>query len=495
MTERRLKIRRPSGWLAFALAIITLAVGVGVFVRAVTPHRHRVSLMAGDPATTRALVGHLLVAALAKRGIDAHIVKAMAVETALAELNDGEIDLMLAPSALDLEDYPNLREATPLYLEALQLVVRHEMAAAVAEDLGALRGHTIDIGPAGSASARLADAVLGFAEVTDGGEAIVLRNLDPAALRAQLDARDHANLPDAFFVLSMVPSPPIVRLVREANYRLIPLAFADAFRLRGILTEGAGAGPLAIERSDIYETVIPPFVYETIPPVPATPLPTLGTRLLLLTNDQVPAATITAILEAIFTSPFARLSHPPLEDSVLGHPTRLTLHEGTQAYIARNQPFVTDERVDVLSNTMSIIGALGGSSLFLWQWRRRQTQRAREELFGNYLRRLADTSRRVADVELAADLQLEPLAAAQRQLLELKAEVLDGIIAGALGETEAVSALVMPITAATDHVAELILHVRENVEERAEAQGRSVEAVWTEALEGGDEAKGPPATE
>jgi len=488
MSERRLRIRRPSGWLAFALAIVTLAAGVAAFVRAVAPQRHKVTIMAGDLATTRALIGHLLVAALAKRGIDARLSPPTAVEVGLNELNGGTIDLMLAPSALELEGYPHVLEATPLYFEALHLAVKRELVDAVTGDLGALRGHTVDIGPLESANARLADAVLRFAQVgVLSGPTLVVRNLEAAELDGLLAAGDRAALPDGVFYLSMVPSLVVERLVREADYRLVPLAFSDAFRLEGILTEGRSHGPVSIDRSDVYETIVPPFAYETTPPVPATALPTLGTRLLLLANDRVPAATVTAVLDAVFTSPFARLSHPPLDDDVLSQPTRITLHPGTVAYIARNRPFVSDERVSELSNAVSIVGALGGSSLFLWQWRRQRVQRAREELFTSYLRRLADVSRKVADVELAADLELEPLAAAQRQLLELKARVLDDIITGELGELQAVSALMMPINAAVDHVADLILHVRETVEEQAQAEGRSVEAVWAEAMEGGDE--------
>ncbi|MCK6556445.1 hypothetical protein L6Q96_17980 [Candidatus Binatia bacterium] len=487
-----MKIRRPRGWLAPVLALALFAVGVVAVGRMVRPEQHRVTLMAGDPATQRALFGHMLKATLGKRGIDIRIVKPTPVEVALGELDAGTIDLALAPSALSFDGFPNLREVTPLYFEALQLVVRPELALAATEDLGALRGHTVDIGPAESGAAKLAHAVLRFAQVADGPDGVVIHHLQPVEAKALVEGGDRAALPDAFFVLSLVPSPPVLRLVRDVGYRLVPLAFADAFRLQGILLGGDDAGTHAVERSDVYETYVPPFVYETTPPVPAEELPTLGTRLLLLTNDRVPAPTVTAILEAIFTSAFARLSHPPLDDSVLAHPTRLTLHPGTEAYLARNRPFVTDERVDVLSNTVSIIGALGGSALFLWQWRRRLAQRARDELFGTYLRRLADVSRRVADVELAADLELEPLAAAQRQLLELKAEVLDGVVAGTLSETEALPALVMPINAAVEHVAGLILHVRENVEEKAQEQGRSVEALWAEALEGGEGTKTPP---
>jgi hypothetical protein len=40
-----------------------------------------------------------------------------------------------------------------------------------------------------------------------------------------------------------------------------------------------------------------------------------------------------------------------------------------------------------------------------------------------------------------------------------------------------------PTVAARDHVGELILYVRDNLEERADPEGRPTTAVWAEAIE------------
>jgi hypothetical protein len=49
------------------------------------------------------------------------------------------------------------------------------------------------------------------------------------------------------------------------------------------------------------------------------------------------------------------------------------------------------------------------------------------------------------------------------------------------------SELLVPVNAARDHVGELLLHVRENLEKQAETQGRPAEALWVEAAAKSDE--------
>ena len=114
------------------------------------------------------------------------------------------------------------------------------------------------------------------------------------------------------------------------------------------------------------------------------------------------------------------------------------------------------------------------------------------------LLRVADIERRIAALELFATLQLELLAELQRELLELKSEALDRSAAGDLGDQAAISDLTTPIDAARGHIGSLILHIRENPEEQADAEGRTAITLRTEAIEGepalstaGQSAKGP----
>jgi hypothetical protein len=197
---------------------------------------------------------------------------------------------------------------------------------------------------------------------------------------------------------------------------------------------------------------------------------------------HVPVEDVEGMLAAVFSPRFARIVSPPLEPAILTEPPQLELHAGTVGYVARSQPAITDETVDKLNNSIGIITALIGSGLFLWQWWRKRTEARHDEVFGGYMLRVAAIERRAAELELAATIALEPLIDLQREVLQLKSEALDRFATGDLGGQAALSDLLGPLNGARDHIGELILHVRDNLEAQAEAEGRKASALWKEEL-------------
>jgi TRAP-type uncharacterized transport system substrate-binding protein len=480
---------------------VALVLGVGALVAAgtvaVIARRQadvRFTITAGPSGTTRNRIAQALIDATRSRGADATLVAEPGATDELARVNDGSVDFALFSGAFHLGIHDHLREVTPLYLEALHLVVKQEIADAVEHDLGALRGRTVDLGPRDSETEGLARAVLAFAELSadaPGATPVRAIHVEYDALRALFDAGDPSALPDAVFQLSVVPSQLVLPFVRRAGYRLIPLPFADAMRLNALIGD-APTSARAVDWHYVTDVTVPAFTYTTRPPVPATRLPTVGSRLLLVTNDRVPADTVRLVLESVFRTRFARLAEPPLDPSVLDVPPRFPLHPGTVAYLKRNQPLVTSDSVDKMSNLLSILGAVIGGALFLFQWRRQRAAAQRDELFGSYIVRVAAIERRVATLELAATLDLHQLIELQREVLQVKTEALERFAAGDLGSQTALSDLLAPLDGARDHIGELILHVRDTLETKAESEGRSEQAVWREAAQAGGGVKKEP---
>ncbi len=471
--------RRRRGWLALALAVVGLGLA-GVILLAGTSRRPpRITLTAGPMDTTRVVVARALLGELVARGVDARLVETRATEEQVAEVDAGRIDFALVSGTYRLELRPHLREATPLHVEALHLLVKEDLADAVRYRLDALRGRSVDLGPRGSGTAALAEAVLDFAGI--GVNAIEARYLDISELLA-LIAGPRSAMPDAVVLVATVPSKVALRLIHAAGYRLVPLPFAEAFRLAALLTDQpVDSGD--VDRRSVSDVVVPAFIYGTDPPIPAESMHTLGVSLVLITNDRVPAATVATVVDAVFGSQFARLTSPVLEAGALKAPPRLPLHAGAVAYLGRDKPYFRQETLVSLGKLQGLIGSLVGGVLFLWQWRRRRDASLRDETFGTYLLRVVDVERRVAALELADTLDLEALAALQREVLELKQEALERFAAGDLGDQAVLSDLLTPLNAARDHIADLILHVRTTLETRAESEGRSAKALWAEAID------------
>jgi hypothetical protein len=229
------------------------------------------------------------------------------------------------------------------------------------------------------------------------------------------------------------------------------------------------------------DVVLPPFLYQTKPAVPATPLPTLGARLHLIAREGVSPETVEAVLDAVFDSHFARLLHPPLDRSALAGFPRAELHPGTLLFLDRNAPAITNEAVGDLSNTVSILGALFGGGAFLVQGYRQRRRAKRDEIIAAHLLRVVELERRVVEIELASSMDLDELIAIQRELLQLKGETLDRFTSGDIDGRSTLNDLLMPIRALRDHVSEMLLHMRDSLEEQARAGGRTAGAVWDEA--------------
>src|SRR5262249_9733718 len=145
--EPKLRWRRSRGGVALVLGVLALAAAVGDgFLSSERPIAP-VTLTAGFLGTTRALVARTLVAAGATRGVEVRVVETLRTEDELDRVNTGTVDFALVAGAFHVGHHEHVREVAPLYVEALHLLVKEDLGEAVSRHLGALRGHTVDVGP------------------------------------------------------------------------------------------------------------------------------------------------------------------------------------------------------------------------------------------------------------------------------------------------------------------------------------------------------------
>jgi TRAP-type uncharacterized transport system substrate-binding protein len=483
---------RRRAWLAAALALAAFALALSLLIGSRSPVAKQITVTAGYQMTTRVVVARALAFELQERGIRADFVTTGSTADELARVNSGEVDFALVSGGFRHHGFPHVREVAPLFPEALHLLVKSELEDGDWHGLGGLRGRRVDLGPTDSATASLAAAVLEFAGVACAPEptpnACISINLELDELERRIESGARDELPDAIFHLASVPSLVAMKLVRRHDYSVVGLPFSRAFRLSEMINDiskPASAGQ--VERRYTEAVEIAEYSYQIDPPVPATALETVGARLLLVANAGVSASTVEAVLDAVYESRFARIPQPPLSRALLELPPRHPLHEGALAFVARDRPLISGSDADRLANAFSILGALVGGGLFLWQSFRSRVSARRDELFGHYQLQIAALEGRIVELELAADLALDPLITLQREILRLKSEALARYAAGELGNRATLTDLLVPLNAARDHVATLLLHVRENVEQRAESEGREAQAVWEEAVERSEE--------
>jgi hypothetical protein len=226
------------------------------------------------------------------------------------------------------------------------------------------------------------------------------------------------HMPDAIFLVESLPSDVARVLVRAADYRLVPLPFAEAFSLAEL--NDADAATTRLEPALIQSTQIPPYLYQVTPAVPERGCPTLGTSLLLVAHKDVPADAVYQLLKTIHESHFAMISHPqPLAGATPEYP----LHRGAVAYRDRDQPLLSRELLDVLAKLITVwvfVCATGFAA-------RRYFLRCPTQRFAYYLQeltRLDLVARGISDDPEAPQGPLQRVAYLEDKLSRLKAQMI-----------------------------------------------------------------------
>ena len=475
-------------WAAAALFLAIVVAGAAIFRSQWRPSSYRLVISAGSVNGLRHRIAERLAEDAAAGGLSLRIVGTRGSLEALNRVDSGELDLALVQGGLDPKFHPNVRQVAALHVEPMHLLVNEEIRAQVTGSLSALRGMRVNIGPLGSGTHDLAIDILRVAGLVprgEGGEGDYIAgtfSYDELKDKVRTDQRPHA-----IFTVSALPSP-VVRSLTLQHYRLVPLPFGEAYALDTLNRRDLGGQPDSttgrneVAKVYIYPTQIPAFTYGIDPPNPPTDLPTFGPRLLMVARKDVAAGAIRKVLETVFSAGFARISRPPLDAKLLENPPEYELHPGTQEYLEYNKPVMAGDVIDLLEKACSLAGAILGAMFFLWQWFRQRYRRMRDLGFESYLVKVAAIEERMLAFEMEARLDIGELLRLQQELLVLKNEALRRFAEGKLQGGDVLSGFISHVNDARNYLNRLILHERDNLEDRAIIEKRPAEAIWTEAL-------------
>ena len=463
------------------------------------PSAHPLRITGGQKSGTKHEFARKLADFSGTFGVQLTVVEGAGSIESLDEVEAARVDLALVQGGIDSKPWGRVRQVAALHFEPLHLVVRDHLHAEVVRDLGALKGRTINLGQQGSGSEALALRVLAFAgfQPTEPGHP---GDFEPLRQSHEelMAIRPPQSLPDAAFTVASLPAPDVRALIQKHHYRLVPLPFCEAFagHVMADRVDPAEAdqpkrlakqGPGLVDPVHLRETIIPPSSYGLHPSEPATPLPTIGARMLLVANVDVPDEAIKRLLEAVYETEFAEIARPPLDPSMLEIPPEFPRHPGSIRFQQRNRPLIVGDDLEVLEKTLSLVFAVIGALFVAWQWARRRYRRLRELGFEAYLLKVTAVEQAALGLELASKLELAPLLELQANLGRLKAEALGRFTQGELEGEGLMSGFLTHANDARDYLARLILHARSVVEKQARKQGLSPDAAWDLAIGGHDQ--------
>jgi hypothetical protein len=364
--------------------------------------------MVTDPVPNRQILARRMASEAHKRKLEIELTTRSYPSLEVLKLVDAsdEISLAMVPGGVgNSARFPNVRQVAALGTDPLHVMVRPELFETASRSLGALKGKRINCGPPSSVLRILVEDVLRFAglrppaasgagdyhdESTSSQD--LLTRLDAIGARPAAErAGAIAELPDAVLFLSPLPSLLARRLASAAGYRLVPLAFTEAYTLDRLNLQSGLETPdaLAVDRASIVSATIPPALYGTDPAVPAEPCRTLGTRLLLVASSKTNPEAIARLLEVVYESPLAGLIRPlPLQEQV----PQFDVDAGTELYLRRRQPVLTPEMMSQLGRLLGGLGAFASGMVGLYGFLR-ILQLCKFEAFYHEVRRIVQISR------------------------------------------------------------------------------------------------------
>jgi TRAP-type uncharacterized transport system substrate-binding protein len=441
-------------------AVAALALAFFVYYHSPRARSYHLRMTAGDARGTRHHLANLLRTKAAPLGLRLDVEETAGSEEALDLVNAHKLDVALVQGALRVDDRPRVRQVATLGIEPLHLLVKSELAKAVSAHLTALEGRTIHPGSPGSGTHSVTTEVLSFAglrpRTPERPRGYVVSALSHQQLATE---QDRGRLPDAVFLVSSLPAELARTLVQERDFRLVPLGFGEAFSLDGL--NGADASEesdrhASIEKGRIGVATIPAYVYRVEPPVPETPLPTLGTRLLLVAHQDVDAGAVRRLMDAVYGTEFASASKPPLDAKLLELPPEFPWHDGTRIYLQRNTPVVSGVLIDVTQKGFAIFAAAASGLFVLWQWLKQRGRFLRDRGFNKYISEVTRIEERAARLERLGGATPQQFLSLRDDLLRLKTEALDAFTEGELAGHELMQGFLVQVNDVRDYVTRLV---------------------------------------
>jgi TRAP-type uncharacterized transport system substrate-binding protein len=432
-------------WGAPLIGISALLAALYIYWHPPRERTYQLRMTGGHLRGTRHELAQVLRRHAVSQGLTLAIEPTAGSEEALDLVNSRKLDVALVQGGLRVEDRPHVRQVATLHIEPLHLLVKKELAESVSRSLRALEGKTVNVGEVGSGTHSLAEAVMAFAGLAPTGQGGASEYAAAAWSSKKLVAeKDRTRLPDAVFEVSSLPSEAARELVHKHDFRLAPLPYGEAFSLHALAVGGVQPTQVHVEKSRVAATSIPAFTYQVEPPVPAAPVPTLGTRLLVVAHQDVDLHAIRQLVEAVYLTEFASATRPPLDTKLLDLPPEFPWHAGTRDYLQRNTPIVSGVMMDATQKGFAIFAAAASGLFVLWQWRQMRSQFSGG--LRGYIGLVAALEARVRQIERDQMGGVQQLLELRDELDRLKSDALDRLAKGELADRELLSAFLLHAT-------------------------------------------------
>lgn len=379
---------------AYVYALVAMAfIGWGVYatLNAFRPQADvHVRLAAGSSAVRRFQLAESLAIESRKQDLFVEVVATEGFEESVRQFVDGKAELALVSSGLEVSGYKNVRVLAGLGVSPLHILARRELVDRGLSLTEMMRGHRINLGPAGTNDFLLASDVVRFLRLNPMDSAgqgdytalsMSKEELSKLAqdIQAQRGAQREAllqSMPDVILTVATLPGLLSQKILDTGDFCLVPFPNVEPFlmsELRHIVGAENRVDRLFVDPVTIHAGM---YLGDTL--TPSKDCPTVGLRTLLVTRADVPSEVVNRVMKSVFETDFFHRTRP---QSPIEFASAYPIHSAAQEYLDRDKPFLTGSFFEAISSFFSIFGAFSAGALSLYGYiRRRRVRRPGEYL-------------------------------------------------------------------------------------------------------------------
>jgi len=320
-----------------ATLVISLLTATSYFLYGLLPKKYMLTISGGGILTNRHHLVRVLQNEAAKSRMTLEIEPVSGSFEILKAVGEGRLDLALVQGGLD-KKMPNVAHVAMLPAEIVHILVKPEI-----ESIEDLKGKIVNMGSTGGGTKIVAESILSFFKLQKGADFIEKNYSDEELLNLH-----PGELPDAIFSISYVPCYIADYFVKNHGYRLLDVPYSDSLKIR---------------YSWLEDCRVLKGTYNANPPIPEKEITAVGVELEIVANSSVDPSAISKFLEMLYTSSIENSIKQPLVEENGDSFSKYPLSAGTIAYIKRNEPIFSMEKLDNLKNLFG--SAMAGLSTLM----------------------------------------------------------------------------------------------------------------------------------
>jgi len=343
--EDKLELLRTSRKIQKRIIFILIVLLLGLaakFAYELLPRHFNLSLTGGGLLSNRHHLAKILSEEAGQQHLSIRVMPTTGSIQAMDLVDAGKLDLAFIQGGLD-SNYENIRHVATISPELIHVLVKPGI-----ESIKDIRGKTVNMGSLAGGTRIVAKQIFDLSGLKNGVD-YVEKNFSERDLIEMRPER----LPDVIILISYAPSDVVDVMVKKHGYDLLEMPFPPS---------------LAIRLGWVADAKILGYMYSIVPAVPPKDIQVIGVDLHLIANKNVDPRAVAGVIETLYGPRVANRFGQKIPESELLSPSGFPISSGTELYLSRKEPLLTEALMDKLKALFGLLMTLGSTLLVVFKW-------------------------------------------------------------------------------------------------------------------------------